>query len=117
MLNLWMCEHPACDSRAVGEGGAIGLRALGWQFAPGEPLLCPAHRTDGAEKVYRFMDCDREDCPACVGEGEARLFQAHIARVLWSRGKLTDGQLETLRGYLNLPAPGGVDDPLCEEAR
>ena len=57
-MNLWECERPGCKSTAVGCGGAIGLRAIGWQFIAGETkmmmtlgptILCPLHRTDGAD--------------------------------------------------------------------
>jgi len=29
-LNLWQCQFPGCRSTAVGTGGALGLRAIGW---------------------------------------------------------------------------------------
>lgn len=45
-MNLWECDHPDCNASAVGEGGAVGLRAIGWYFKPGPILYCPRHRPD-----------------------------------------------------------------------
>ncbi len=45
-MNLWQCDAPRCDNTAVGEGGAIGLRAIGWYFSVGPSILCPAHHPD-----------------------------------------------------------------------
>jgi hypothetical protein len=50
-VNKWECDDPECDTVAIGEGGAIGLTAIGWQFEPGGEnrsmlLFCPKHRRD-----------------------------------------------------------------------
>lgn len=46
-MNLWQCDA-GCDREAVGVGGAVGLRAIGWQViftsdGRGPLLRCPAH--------------------------------------------------------------------------
>lgn len=44
-MNVWQCDA-YCDREAMGVGGAVGLRAVGWQvtFTSNGPLLrCPAH--------------------------------------------------------------------------
>jgi len=45
-MNLWECDHPGCKCTAVGVGGAIGLRAIGWYFKRGPIIRCPNHRPD-----------------------------------------------------------------------
>ena len=46
-MNLWECSFRGCSNRAVGTGGAAGLRAIGWWVEEwqeeGPDLLCPAH--------------------------------------------------------------------------
>lgn len=52
-MNEWQCDEGGCMSKAVGVGGAIGLRAIGWYFKRGQHdkhgpvILCPLHRADG----------------------------------------------------------------------
>jgi hypothetical protein len=73
-MNLWECDHPGCKSTAVGAGGAIGLRAIGWHFECGSKLLCPEHRPDA-------MPClvsKPQPCSSCVAEAEAGRFQRLI---------------------------------------
>ncbi len=44
-MNLWECDTRGCPSTAVGIGGALGLRAIGWAVTVGgkDPRLqCPA---------------------------------------------------------------------------
>lgn len=49
-MNQWNCDFEGCNSVAVGVGGAIGLRAIGWWFERGRirsgRLFCPTHRPD-----------------------------------------------------------------------
>lgn len=35
-LNRWVCNEPGCNSAALGNGSAIGLRAIGWWLAWGK---------------------------------------------------------------------------------
>lgn len=98
-MNKWECDFPGCKSSAVGCGGAIGLRAIGWHFQRGAPippgadlrtlvaavfdpsrepvLLCPRHRPDP-------IACrDREEgspvlCALCAGDREADQIQSTI---------------------------------------
>jgi hypothetical protein len=76
-MNLWECEHPGCNSRATGTGGAIGLRAIGWYFHPAGPIFCPVHRPDGIPCTdERAPETSRaEACPLCAGEGESEHWQ------------------------------------------
>src|SRR5258706_14173648 len=55
-MNQWNCEEQGCAASAIGCGGAIGLRAIGWQFElgrkaegfPHPPMIrFPKHRIDG----------------------------------------------------------------------
>ena len=79
-MNKWECDSQGCDVTAIGCGGAIGLRALGWQFEKGQRsdmmpvILCPEHRTDGvpgeaaAESTQSLLHgAEREAnaCPIC----------------------------------------------------
>lgn len=85
-MNLWECDHrrldgSRCSSTAVGEGGAIGLRAIGWWFMVGGRLLCPRHRPDPAP-----CGQDGEDCTYCAADAEADYFQGLIRSTLIARG-------------------------------
>jgi len=62
-MNKWECEFPGCKSTAVGCGGAVGLRAIGWYFKPGPKIFCPNHRPD------------KEDCSSCIAEMWAWFYQ------------------------------------------
>ena len=100
-MNLWRCDHPGCDSTVVGQGSALGLRAIGWYFKAGtagvrpgdwlpsmlEPsiCLCPRHRpdpvpcrADGNERDPNYG----KPCEQCAGESEARTLQKGIAASL-----------------------------------
>jgi hypothetical protein len=84
-MNLWECAHPDCKSTAVGAGGAIGLRAIGWYFRPGSSLadnflFCPAHRPDPIPCCDKYTPDDEklESCPHCAGEGEAAYWQTKM---------------------------------------
>jgi len=84
-MNLWECGEPGCTATALGEGGAIGLRAVGWYFEPGPVLRCPAHRPDG-ETERRFMGCERpvgEPCSPCRAEMEAERYQVAMGARPW----------------------------------
>ena len=82
-LNLWRCGAPDCDSTAVGVGGAIGLRAIGWWFEGGAEPLCPSHRPDGTLSRRQDMRCDVQGpCGHCAAEKEADRFQLDIVRTL-----------------------------------
>lgn len=80
-LCKWTCDHEGCKSVAVGSGGAIGLRAIGWHFVRGGSVKCPAHRPDP-------MPCKDNDtnagkpCSTCRGEAEADHWQELIESVV-----------------------------------
>ncbi len=79
-LNKWDCHYPGCGSTAVGVGGALGLRAIGWYFTPGPTLYCPLHRPDPSE--VKSETCETKGpCGECRADYEADVFQAHIATV------------------------------------
>lgn len=80
-LNKWECSHPGCTSTAVGVGGALGLRAIGWYFVAGPIIRCPSHRPDPSSVRREDCDCSRP-CGACRAEQEADRFQADIADAL-----------------------------------
>jgi len=53
-MNIWECANPPCTSKAVGEGAAFGLRAIGWYVLNGPvngelgpDIRCPAHHPAG----------------------------------------------------------------------
>lgn len=89
-MNKWECDAPGCRNSAVGCGGAIGLRAIGWYFVPGNHaprLFCPAHRPDGApcqnvgEEDTRTV-AELQNCPMCAGDNEADEIQDVIYGML-----------------------------------
>ena len=77
-MNRWDCHEPGCTSSAVGCGGAIGLRAVGWYFVRGPVLFCPAHRPDKTRnRTELHGPKDRSGpCGVCTGEREAADLQA-----------------------------------------
>ena len=76
-MNKWECEHPGCTSAAVGVGGAVGLRAIGWWFELGPTLFCPVHRPTPI--LCRDEGDNRgKPCGQCAGEEEANLIQHAI---------------------------------------
>jgi len=89
-MNKWECDArdtAGCKATAVGTGGAVGLRAIGWYFKPGDcnnlngTLLCPVHRTDGEECLEAFLYPGQEPdqhCGPCKGEVEADDWQTII---------------------------------------
>jgi len=85
-MNKWECSALGCDSFAVGFGGALGLRAVGWFFEVGKPLLCPLHRPDPT--MERASDGVSSLCPAagpctlCAADREAARLQYAIAEKL-----------------------------------
>ena len=104
-MNKWVCVEPGCTAVAIGIGPAFGLRAIGWTFQRGGPILCPAHRVDGVpfghpDRTRAAGDCEEPgNCGACAGERD-------VAEYLYGgRGILTeqerrDWRLERERGLL-----------------
>lgn len=84
-MNLWQCDKPGCKSTAVGNGGAIGLRAIGWWFVPGfyRNCYCPAHRPDGSPVPHEMHGDEAPlPCPSCAAEYEAAYLQDAIPGLL-----------------------------------
>jgi hypothetical protein len=80
-MNLWACTHRGCKNTAVGSGGAIGLRAVGWYFVPGAMLRCPAHRPD-ERPCGDYGENQGKPCSQCAGEEEATRMQVLITHAL-----------------------------------
>jgi len=83
-MNKWECATPECKSVAIGVGGAVGLRAVGWFFEVGKGLFCPAHRPDPTLERARDVDgpfvCENAGpCRMCMADREASLLQYAIA--------------------------------------
>jgi hypothetical protein len=95
-MNIWECAHPGCPTKAVGMGGAIGLRAIGWHFKIGDKIFCPIHRPDATAPSQDHKVCqlfqtgilsDRvidpiTPCSTCRAEAEAMDLQKHIIATL-----------------------------------
>lgn len=85
-MNLWECDERGCKITATGMGGAIGLRAIGWQaeINPGAmmTLRCPGHRTDAyRDQIYgpgHAEPAAGEKCAQCTGDYEAGAWQSLI---------------------------------------
>lgn len=78
-MNVWECADHGCGSTAVGVGGAIGLRAIGWHFTYGGPILCPRHRPDPVPCDDKYSTLNHGiDCHLCSAEHEADSWQAGI---------------------------------------
>lgn len=76
-MNLWSCANPACNRTVVGLGGAIGLRAIGWQvsFGGSHPqIYCPEHRLD----PMSCINTNRMPCTICTAEKTASAIQETI---------------------------------------
>jgi len=102
-MNQWNCEEQGCAASAIGCGGAIGLRAIGWQFElgrktegfPHPPMIrCPMHRIDGnsgevsarlLQHVIQSVDNLANACPIC---GTGTMVEDHEAFGLWDCGHL-----------------------------
>ncbi len=103
-MNRWACDQQGCRSEAVGEGGAIGLRALGWSVEFGAieeylvglrrpRLLCPVHRTDSVPCVESDEN-QGNPCPVCAAEADAKRYQEALyteadRQILLSPGTVT----------------------------
>ena len=82
-MNLWECGHKGCKHTAVGVGGAVGLRAIGWyikftaavdgsMLGPG--VLCPLH---SLETVACMRDHSKgAQCGTCASTVRAHRLQA-----------------------------------------
>lgn len=89
-MHRWICDNPTCGNDAMGTGGAIGLRAIGWDVELREKdprgrwlhtILCPAHRRDAMSCTKRCPDQvtgERFLCHICAGRAEAEEWQATI---------------------------------------
>lgn len=87
-MNRWDCAAPGCTTHAIGAGGAIGLCAIGWWFAPGDPLpnvtpgkvFCPRHRPDPIPCTGEGADNYGQACPSCRADEVADVIQHAIAQ-------------------------------------
>jgi len=81
-MNEWQCDYAGCRNKVVGLGGAIGLRAIGWYFAPGPSLRCPLHRPDPAPCTDEATEAEQrpEACPMCSGDRDAQRWQSEMNR-------------------------------------
>ncbi len=84
-MNLWECEAPECANTAVGTGGAVGLRAIGWYFSVGPTILCPAHHPDKlpCTDVPSMPTAEERrnagrPCSLCASEAQAERIQSQI---------------------------------------
>lgn len=76
-MNRWECQHHGCTSTAVGCGGATGLQAIGWYFAPGPVIYCPIHNPNRETPDPRIHDTDdHAPCALCYSERQARTIQS-----------------------------------------
>lgn len=80
-MNKWECEHPGCTTTAVGTGGGVGLRAVGWWVEDGGQMLCPAHRPDRAPCHDNDTNAGQA-CALCTAEREAYEHQEVIRMTL-----------------------------------
>lgn len=102
-MNRWQCEHPGCDASAVGCGGAVGLRAIGWYFEVGPGIRCPAHRPDPMPCADKYSkDNHGKSCSLCRAESEAEQIQEMLTAVQCRRAA-TMG--ETLEQWAGLTQP------------
>lgn len=81
-MNKWECDVPSCASVAIGNGGAIGLVAIGWWFQRGEygmgPILyCGFHRPD---KIPCLENENEHMCSLCPAEQVAARIQEQLYR-------------------------------------
>lgn len=86
-MNRWHCGQHGCPSTAVGTGGAIGLRAIGWYFVRGPVLFCPVHRPDPTLDRVNLHDRETDDgtpCSACASEIEAQDHQVKMGAEPWT---------------------------------
>jgi hypothetical protein len=84
-MNRWECDAAEqgidknCSCNAVGVGGAVGLRAIGWyvKFQPrlAPIILCPAHRPDGTR-------CKEVKGPDKCGMCKGNMVANQIAKVI-----------------------------------
>lgn len=78
-MNAWTCEHTECKRSAVGCGGAVGLRAIGWYFEIGGPLLCPEHRPDKVPCDDKYSEGNHgRSCAMCAAEHQAAAAQDQL---------------------------------------
>lgn len=78
-MNRWDCDHQDCDRFVVGVGGAVGLRAIGWYFEIGGPVLCPPHRPDPVPCDDKYSPENHgTPCAVCAAEHQAQPIQEKI---------------------------------------
>lgn len=110
-MNRWQCDRHGCRTEAVGVGGAVGLRAVGWYYHREDVdtqcvLFCPAHRPDP-------MPCQQEPpapdlCEPCSGEIQARALQALMPQHAPKQRATTERLTMLLMMEGAWPPPGGM---------
>lgn len=100
-MNLWECEGreatgERCARSCVGLGGAIGLRAIGWQFTIGGEVLCPLHRSL-TTPCTEVGDNHGKPCGPCAGGQISAALQALMVDDRPAR-KIPEGGDVELRG-------------------
>lgn len=110
-MNRWQCDKPGCRVEAVGVGGSIGLRAIGWYYhqeAEGIECVqfCPAHRPDPIP--CQQEGSEKEFCQPCAGEQEARELQGLMPRHAAKQRATTLTLTSALLQEPAWPAPGGM---------
>jgi hypothetical protein len=94
-MNVWECSQPGCTVKALGCGGAIGLRAVGWHFLPGGRIFCPQHRPDKAPG-RADLGCQMSECSTCAGEAEALRWQQMMNAIVGDSCRLRQVLAEIL---------------------
>ena len=92
-MNRWRCDVHGCESTAVGVGGAIGLRAIGWYFRRGPVTLCPEHRPDPTTnrvEMHNPAGNTGQPCSLCAAEIEALEHQVRMGADAWTEVRHVD---------------------------
>lgn len=125
-MNKWECDFPGCKNTAVGCGGALGLRAVGWYFNPPrrEPLAEPLQLGDVVSRVLAtvgdrtpriFCPRHRPDAIPCRDEYSAQKWEQDQMREIdpdWSPGHCGEckGEQEAAGWQLRIAENLGVPD-------
>jgi hypothetical protein len=102
-MNQWICGRAGCGTQAHGTGGALGLRAIGWYFEPGNPPFCPAHwpgHKQGCGKLPSVEGTAPDpDCSQCAAEKQANQWQEVMEGTARTRHPVHDSGYEVLHTW------------------